>query len=218
LAKSSKSDLTERAAEVTKRLAKVFPDAHTALDFRNPLELLVATILSAQCTDVRVNQVTAELFKKYKKAADYASADVPTFEQEIRPTGFYHNKARSVIGMAQRLLEHYGGQVPDNMDDLLTLPGVARKTANVVLGSAFGKNEGVVVDTHVGRIATRLGLTKQTDPVKIEKDLMALLPRKDWTRFAHLLIWHGRQACTARKPDCAGCSLNDICPSAFKAG
>lgn len=216
MAKSTKPDLASRAAEVTRRLAKVFPDAHCALDFRNPLELLVATILSAQCTDVRVNQVTATLFKKYKKAADYASADVSTFEQEIRSTGFYHNKTRSVVGMAKRLVEHFGGTVPDTMADLLTLPGVARKTANVVLGSAFGKNEGVVVDTHVTRVAGRLGLTRQTDPVKIEQDLMALLPQKDWTRFSHLLIWHGRQTCTARKPKCAECALNDICPSAFK--
>jgi endonuclease III len=218
VAKSPQSDLTARAAEVIKRLAKVFPDARTALDFRNPLELLVATILSAQCTDVRVNLVTAELFKKYKKAADYAAANPAAFEQEIRSTGFYHNKTRSIIGMAQRLVEHFGGTVPDSMADLLTLPGVARKTANVVLGSAFGKNEGVAVDTHVIRVAGRLGLTRQTDPVKIEQDLMALLPRKDWTRFSHLLIWHGRQTCAARKPKCAQCALNDICPSAFKVG
>lgn len=218
MAKSSKLDLTQRAAEIAKRLAKVFPDARTALDFRNPLELLVATILSAQCTDARVNLVTADLFKKYKKATDYASADGAAFEQEIRSTGFYHNKTRSIIGMAQRLVEHFGGRVPDTMADLLTLPGVARKTANVVLGSAFGKNEGVAVDTHVIRVAGRLGLTKQTDPVKIEQDLMALLPQKDWTRFSHLLIWHGRQTCAARKPKCAECALNDICPSAFKVG
>ena len=198
MAKSPKLDLSSRAAEVTKRLAKVFPDARTALDFGNPLELLVATILSAQCTDVRVNLVTATLFKKYKKTADYAAANPAAFEQEIRSTGFYHNKTRSIIGMAQRLVEHFGGAVPDNMTDLLTLPGVARKTANVVLGSAFGKNEGVVVDTHVTRVAGRLGLTKQTDPVKIEQDLMALLPQKDWTRFSHLLIWHGRQTSAHR--------------------
>lgn len=209
----------ERSSQIIGILKKSYPDARIALNFSNPLELLVATILSAQCTDKRVNMVTGSLFKKYRAAADYAAADPTVFEEEIRSTGFYHNKTKSVLGAAGRIAGGFGGKVPDNMDDLLTLPGVARKTANVVLGGAFAKNEGIVVDTHVTRVAQRLKLTAHKDNSgdKIEKDLMALVPRKEWTDFGNTLIWHGRLVCTARRPNCAGCSINKQCPSAFKA-
>jgi endonuclease-3 len=199
---------------VIPRLKSEYPDARTELDWTNPLELLVATILSAQTTDVRVNGVTKVLFDKYRTAADYAEADPGQLEEDIRPTGFYRNKARSLQGMVQALVEEHGGEVPRTMHELVALPGVGRKTANVVLGNAFGIDEGVVVDTHVRRVSNRLGLTEEQDPEKIERDLMAVVPRKDWTVFSHLLIFHGRRVCKARKPDCPNCPLNDVCPSA----
>jgi len=195
-------------------LKAVFPDARTELDWSNPLELLVATILSAQTTDVQVNQITESLFTKYRTAEDYADSIPDELEDDIRPTGFYRNKARSLRAMARALVEEYGGEVPRTMSDLVALPGVGRKTANVVLGNAFGTNEGIVVDTHVRRVSGRLGLTESQDPVKIEQELMRLIPEEDWTIFSHLLILHGRRTCKARKPDCPNCVLNDICPSA----
>jgi len=191
-----------------------YPDARTELDWSNPLELLVATILSAQTTDVQVNRVTESLFAKYRKAEDYADADPGVLEEDIRPTGFYRNKARSLRGMASALVEEHGGEVPRTMAKLVALPGVGRKTANVVLGNALGVNEGIVVDTHVSRVSNRLGLTDNRDPIKIEQDLIKVVPEGDWTIFSHLLIFHGRRTCRARKPDCPNCVLNDICPSA----
>ena len=191
-----------------------YPDARTELDWSNPLELLVATILSAQTTDVQVNRVTESLFSKYRTAEDYADSTPDELEEDIRPTGFYRNKARSLRGMASALVEEHGGEVPRTMSELVALPGVGRKTANVVLGNAFGTNEGIVVDTHVRRVSGRLGLTEGSDPVKIEQELMGLVPEGDWTIFSHLLILHGRRTCKARKPDCPNCILNDICPSA----
>jgi endonuclease-3 len=202
-----------RTRSIIARLKREFPDATCALDHANPLELLVATILSAQSTDARVNIVTPALFAKYKSAADYAAANPDVFQGEIHSTGFFRNKTKSILGMAQALEERHDGQVPDTMEALVALPGVGRKTANVVLGNAFGKNEGVVVDTHVGRISGLLKLTRQTDPVKIERDLMELVPRKDWTIFSHLLILHGRKTCIARRPRCESCRINDLCPS-----
>ena len=202
------------ATEVIARLKAEYPDARTELDWSNPLELLVATILSAQTTDVQVNQVTESLFAKYRKAEDYAEAAPDVLEEDIRPTGFYRNKARSLRGMARALVEEHGGEVPSTMQELVALPGVGRKTANVVLGNAFGTNEGIVVDTHVRRVSNRLGLTERQDPVKIEQDLMKVVPEEDRTIFSHLLIFHGRRICKARKPDCPSCVLNDICPSA----
>jgi endonuclease III len=202
------------ATEVIARLKAEYPDARTELNWTSPLELLVATILSAQTTDVRVNQVTETLFAKYRTAEDYADSATDELEEDIRPTGFYRNKARSLRGMARALVEEHGGEVPRTMHDLVALPGVGRKTANVVLGNAFGTNEGVVVDTHVRRVSNRLDLTESQDPVKIEQDLMRLVPEEDWTIFSHLLIFHGRRICKARKPDCPNCVLNDICPSA----
>ena len=202
------------ASEVIARLKAEYPDARTELDWSNPLELLVATILSAQTTDVQVNRVTESLFAKYRKAEDYADAAPDELEEDIRPTGFYRNKARSLRGMASALVEEHGGEVPGTMSELVALPGVGRKTANVVLGNAFGTNEGIVVDTHVRRVSNRLGLTESQDPVKIEQDLMRSVPEGDWTIFSHLLILHGRRTCKARKPDCPNCVLNHICPSA----
>jgi len=195
-------------------LKAAYPDARTELDWSNPLELLVATILSAQTTDVQVNRVTESLFSKYRTAEDYADSTLDELEENIRPTGFYRNKARSLRGMASALVEEHGGEVPRTMSELVALPGVGRKTANVVLGNAFGTNEGIVVDTHVRRVSGRLGLTEGSDPVKIEQELMRLVPEEDWTIFSHLLILHGRRTCKARKPDCPNCILNDICPSA----
>jgi endonuclease-3 len=202
------------APEVTARLKAEFPDARTELDWSNPLELLVATILSAQTTDVQVNRVTESLFSKYRTAEDYADSTPEELEEDIRPTGFYRNKARSLRGMASALVGEHGGEVPRTMSELVALPGVGRKTANVVLGNAFGTNEGIVVDTHVRRVSGRLGLTETRDPVKIEQDLMEVVPEEDRTIFSHLLILHGRRTCRARKPDCPNCILNDICPSA----
>jgi len=202
-----------RVRTIIRRLKREFPDAKCALDHTNPLELLVATILSAQCTDVRVNMVTPALFAKYRSAADYAAADPQVFEKEIQSTGFFRNKTKSILGMAQGLLERHGGQVPDTMDELVALPGVGRKTANVVLGNAFGKNEGIVVDTHVQRLSGLLKLTRERTPEKIERDLMTLVPRNDWTIFSHLLILHGRKTCIARRPRCEVCTINRWCPS-----
>lgn len=203
--------------EVVSRLKEEYPDADTELNWSSPLELLVATILSAQTTDVRVNQVTEDLFDKYRLAEDYAGADAEELEEDIRPTGFYRNKARSLQGMARALIEDHGGQVPRTMPELTALPGVGRKTANVVLGNAFGTNEGVVVDTHVRRLSNRLGLSSKKDPEKIEQDLLEIVPEEDRTLFSHLLIFHGRRVCKARKPDCPNCILNDICPSSTTA-
>jgi endonuclease III len=202
--------------ETIARLKSAYPDARTALDWSNPLELLVATILSAQTTDVRVNSVTPDLFAKYPTAADLADADPTELEETIRPTGFFRNKAKSLQGMARALVEDHGGEVPPTMEDLVALPGVGRKTANVVLGNAFSVDEGVVVDTHVRRLSNRLGFTSQSDPEKIEKDLIRTVPKEDWTVFSHLLILHGRSICKARKPACGDCVVNDLCPSAFK--
>ena len=203
------------AAEVIKRLEKEYPGARIALKHANPLELLVATILSAQATDVGVNKVTPGLFEKYRTVADYANADREQFEGEIRSTGFYRNKAKNIINAARTLLDNFGGQVPRTMAELITLPGVARKTANIVLYNAYGVVDGIAVDTHVGRLAQRLGLSPHKDPVKIERDLMRQVPRQKWGRFSYLLIDHGRAVCTARTPKCDICLLNDICPSAF---
>jgi endonuclease III len=203
-------------SEVIARLKREYPDARTELNWKNPLELLVATILSAQTTDVRVNQVTKKLFEKYRTAEDYAGTDPAQLEEDIRPTGFYRNKACALQGMARALLERHGGEVPCTMRELVALPGVGRKTANVVLGNAFGVDEGIVVDTHVRRVSNRLGLTEDKDPEKIEQDLLRVVPEEDRTIFSHLLIFHGRRVCKARKPDCPGCVLNDVCPSAFR--
>ena len=202
-----------RLRKIIARLEQAYPDATCALRHDSALELLVATILSAQSTDARVNMVTPTLFAKYKTAREFASADPRVLEQEIHSTGFFRNKTRSIVGMAQALLERHGGAVPDTMDQLVELPGVGRKTANVVLGTWFGKNEGIVVDTHVQRLATLLGLTKEKDPVKIERDLMALVPRDKWTWFSHTLILHGRRVCIARRPKCEMCVINRLCPS-----
>lgn len=206
----------EHASELYRRLLALYPDAKCALNHRNAFELLIATILSAQCTDARVNIVTPALFKKFPTPQAFAKAEIEEVETLIRSTGFYHNKAKSILGASRLLVEKFGGNVPDTMDALLELPGVARKTANVVLGNAFGKNEGMVVDTHIGRLSIRLGLSKHEHPVKIEKDLMALFPRASWMTLAHLLIYHGRQVCAARKPACARCTLVDLCPTGKK--
>lgn len=206
--------LFSHAAEIERRLLVEYPDAHCELDFATPLQLLEATILSAQCTDKRVNMVTPELFKRYPTAAALADAEMEALEEVIRSTGFYRNKAKSLVGMAQALVDDHGGEVPRTMAELIKLPGVGRKTANVILGNAFGINEGIVVDTHVARLAARFGFTDETDPVKVEKALLPLFPKDSWTKFSHLLIWHGRRTCDARKPRCESCSLRDICPSA----
>ena len=202
--------------EVIACLKEAYPDARTELDWENPLQLLVATILSAQSTDVRVNQVTGGLFEKYRIAEDYAEANLDLLEEEIRSVGFFRNKARSIKGMARALVEEHEGEVPRTMEELVRLPGVGRKTANVVLGNAFSVNEGVVVDTHVRRVSGRLGLTAHHDPEKIERDLLEVVPEEERTLFSHLLIFHGRRVCKSRKPDCPGCVLNHVCPSAFE--
>ena len=211
--KESPQELKARARKIVRRLERAYPGATCALHHTNALELLVATILSAQCTDVRVNKVTPDLFAKYGSARDYASADPRVLEREIQSTGFFRNKTKSIIGMAQALVERHGGNVPDTMDALVALPGVGRKTANVILGTWFGKNEGVVVDTHVQRITRLLKLTRHDDPVKIERDLMALVPRPKWSVFSHMLILHGRTVCIARRPRCEVCVVSDLCPS-----
>lgn len=206
-----------RLAKIIAGLRAAYPEAHCELNFTNPLELLVATILSAQCTDKRVNLVTASLFKKYPSAAAYAQADSAALENDIKSTGFYRNKAKNIQACCRKLVERHQGRVPRTMDELTALDGVGRKTANVVLGNAFNLSEGVVVDTHVGRLSQRLGLTWETDPEKIEAVLMDLVPREQWTLFSHWLIWHGRRRCAARKPDCAGCEVKQHCPSCGKA-
>jgi endonuclease-3 len=203
----------ERVAQLVKALPKVYPDARCELNFRNPLELLVATILSAQCTDKRVNLVTPALFAKYRSAKDYASAPPAKLEGMIRSTGFFRSKTKSIRGAAAAIVAEHAGHVPDTMEGLHGLPGVGRKTANVVLGNAFGKDEGIVVDTHVMRLSHRLRLTRQTDPEKIEQELMKLVPRLHWTKWSHWLIWHGRRRCFARKPDCHHCEIFSLCPS-----
>ncbi|MBE0544444.1 MAG: endonuclease III [Verrucomicrobia bacterium] len=205
-----------RTRKILAGLQKTYPDAHCELNFSNPLELLIATILSAQCTDKRVNLVTADLFKKYRSAADFANADLAGLEQEIKTTGFFRNKAKNIKACCAALVDRHGGEVPRTMEELTRLGGVGRKTANVVLGNAFGINVGVVVDTHVTRLANRLGLTKQQDAEKIEQELIPLVPREQWTLFSHWLIWHGRRRCDARKPDCGGCEIAKLCPSAGK--
>lgn len=202
--------------QIIEGLHRAYPDAHCELNFSNPLELLVATILSAQCTDKRVNLVTADLFKKYRSAQDYSDAPPAEMEEAIRTTGFFRSKAKNIQACCRKLTEMHAGQIPRTMDELTHLDGVGRKTANVVLGNAFGINVGVVVDTHVIRLSGRLGLTGETDPVKIEQDLMKLVPPAQWTLFSHWLIWHGRRRCFARKPDCPGCEIQKLCPSAGK--
>jgi len=201
-----------RARRMNRILAETYPDAHCELDFANPLELLVATILSAQCTDKRVNAVTPTLFARYRTAADYAAADREELEKIIRPTGFFRAKADNIIKLGQQLCERHGGQVPDRMEDLVELAGVGRKTANVVLGNAFGV-PGITVDTHFGRLARRFGWTSQTDPVKVEREVAELIPRKEWTILSHRMIWHGRRICHARRPACGVCPLARLCPS-----
>lgn len=213
----SAADRTKRARKILGKLKGEYPDAHCALDHRTPFELLAATILSAQCTDVRVNLVTPALFAKYPTARDLAAAEPADVEDLVRSTGFFRNKTKSLIGMATALAERHGGEVPRDMEALRVLPGVGRKTANVVLGNAFGINDGVVVDTHVGRLSGLLKLTKHTDPEKIERDLMALIPQDDWTLVSHLLITHGREVCIARRPQCARCVVAKFCPSATPA-
>jgi endonuclease-3 len=202
--------------EVIACLKEAYPDVRTELRWEDPLQLLVATILSAQSTDVRVNQITGGLFEKYRTAEDYAEADPLLLEEEIRSVGFFRNKARSIKNMARALVGEHGGEVPRTMEELVRLPGVGRKTANVVLGNAFSVNVGVVVDTHVRRVSRRLGLTEHQDPEKIERDLLEVVPEEERALFSHLLIFHGRRVCKSRKPDCAGCVLNDVCPSAFE--
>ena len=205
-----------RAKEIIKILSQEIPDSTVALQFSNPLDLLVATILSAQCTDVKVNQVTLVLFKKYRSARDYAESNLATLEAEIRPTGFYRNKAKSLQKCCQELVKRFGGEVPKTLEDLVILPGVGRKTANVILGNAFGI-PGVVVDTHVRRVSQRIGLTKNDDPVKIEFDLMEIVPKEEWTHFSNLLVWHGRRTCVARKPLCGICPVRKWCDYGSKS-
>jgi endonuclease-3 len=207
------SSIEKRAPEIIRILSEAYPDAKVALNFSTPLEMLVATILSAQCTDERVNQVTASLFQKYRTCEDYLRVPEAELAADIKPTGFFNQKTRAIRGACQRIVGVYGGQVPETMDDLLTLPGVARKTANIVLGNAFGKVEGIAVDTHVRRLAERLGFSTERDPDKIERDLMRLVPREKWFPFTYVLIEHGRRTCTARNPKCEICPVNKLCPS-----
>ena len=212
--KETRAALEKRARRVLKGLVAAHPDAHCELDHRNAYELLVATILSAQCTDERVNRVTPALFARYPSAARLAAAKSEDVEEIIRSTGFYRNKARSLLGMARAVLERHGGEIPRTLEELTRLPGVGRKTANVILGNVFGV-PGIVVDTHVGRLSRRLALTGNEDPEKVEQDLMTLIPRREWTRLSHALIFHGRRVCFARKPDCRACTLKKDCPSAI---
>ncbi len=206
----------KRIGRIIEILRREYPASRTALEFNTPLQILVATILAAQCTDERVNQITPALFKKYPGGADFARADRAELEREIRPTGFFRNKAKNIIGAAARIVGDFGGRVPDRMEDLITLPGVARKTANIVLSSGYGKAEGIAVDTHVKRLSGRLGLSRQSDPEKIERDLLKIVPRGDWLDFNFMLVNHGRKVCQARKPRCPQCSLQALCPSAVK--
>jgi endonuclease-3 len=212
--KASRAEaLKARALEIQRRLVATYPDAHCELDYRNAFELAVATILSAQCTDKRVNLVTPELFRRWPTPQLLAKARTSEIERVIKSTGFYRNKAKSLSGLAKALIAEHGGEVPRDMDALVKLPGIGRKTANVILGNAYGMNEGVVVDTHVLRLSKRFGLTKQTDAVKVERALMPLFPRESWAMLSHLMIWHGRRICDARKPRCGECPLADVCPS-----
>ena len=213
--RESRAARRARVEEILKRLHAAYPDAKCSLDFRNPYELTVATILSAQCTDERVNMVTPVLFKRYPTPEDLAGARAEDVEEIIMSTGFYRNKTKSLLGMANAVMDRHDGRIPEEMDDLVRLPGVGRKTANVVLGNAFHRNEGIVVDTHVTRVSNRLGLTKNTDAVKIENDLIPLVPREEWTDLSHLFIYHGRAICKAPTPRCEECMLNDICPSSL---
>jgi endonuclease-3 len=205
--------LGSHALEIFSRLKTAHPDAHCELDHETPLQLLIATILSAQCTDKRVNMVTPLVFRTFPTAQSLADANPEEMEELIKSTGFFRNKTKSLIGLGKALVQKHGGEVPASMEQLVKLPGVGRKTANVILGNAFSKNEGVVVDTHVGRLSARLGLSKQSDPVKIEQELMPLFPQEEWSMVAHVLIFHGRRVCFAKSPQCAICTLNDICPS-----
>jgi endonuclease-3 len=200
-----------QARRIVRQLSKLYPDARCALDYHNPLQLLIATILSAQCTDVRVNMVTPAVFARYPDAAAFANADQAELERMIQSTGFFRNKAKNIIACCKQIVEKHGGQVPGTMEELNPLPGVGRKTANVILGNAFDV-PGITVDTHVGRLSRRMGLTKEEDPEKVERELMKLLPAKEWTMFSHRMIYHGRQVCFARKPNCDGCALNKVCP------
>jgi endonuclease III len=211
--RESRAVRNQRGSRIIDTLRRTYPDAHCELNYSNPLELLIATILSAQCTDKQVNIVTQDLFKKYTSAADYANAALPELENDIRRLGFFRNKAKNIKACCKRLVEKYGGKVPRTMEELVALEGVGRKTANVVLGNAFNLNEGVVVDTHVARLSQRLGLTKESTPEKIEAEMMNLVPRDDWAMFSHWLIWHGRRRCFARKPQCGECELRELCPS-----
>ena len=203
----------KRVAAILAKLDEAYPDAVCELKHANPLQLLISTILSAQCTDVRVNQVTQSLYKKYRDVKAFAHADPAELEQEIRPTGFFRNKTKAIVGASKAIIENFGGQVPRTMEEILTLPGVARKTANVVLGTGYGIASGVVVDTHVQRLARRLELTKHEEPKKIEQDLMTIIPQNKWIQFSHQLIWHGRRVCVARSPRCLACNLESICNS-----
>ena len=216
--RETRSALEHRVGEILARLKRTYPDAHCELDFRNPYQLTVATILSAQCTDARVNLVTPAVFKRWPDAPALARARPAELEAAIRSTGFFRNKAKNLIGMARAVTADHGGRIPGSMAELRVLPGVGRKTANVILGNAFGASEGIAVDTHVLRLTRLLRLTRVSDPVKVELDLMRLVPRHDWALASHLLIWHGRRICIANRPRCGDCVLNDICPSAFKAG
>jgi endonuclease-3 len=209
------SEAKQKVMKIIERLRKQYPDARCSLNYSNPLELLIAAILSAQCTDERVNMVTADLFRKYRTSDDYAKAPRAELERDIRSTGFYRNKAKAIQAACQIISKQYGGKVPDNLEQLLTLPGVARKTANVVLGNAFGIASGIVVDTHVARLAQRLGLSDKKQPEKIEQDLMAIVPKKYWIEFSHLLIYHGRKVCKARSPLCDQCVIESLCPSSY---
>lgn len=211
--RESKKALLERTQSIVNGLKETYPDAHCELDYRNPLELLIATILSAQCTDRQVNIVTKDLFKKYRKAADYADAPLPELENSIRRIGLFRSKAKNIKACCNTLVDEHGGKVPPDMDALVKLGGVGRKTANVVLGNAFNINHGVVVDTHVKRLCSLLRLTKGTTPERIEKDLMTIVPQEDWTLFSHWIIWHGRRRCPARRPQCNECEINHLCPS-----
>lgn len=205
----------QRTRKIIAKLRKAYPDAHCSLNHSNAVELLIATILSAQCTDERVNIVTADLFRKYRSCADYLNVPAEELQQDIHSTGFFRNKTRSIQGACKKMIEEHGGQVPNDIELLLALPGVARKTANVVMGNAFGVASGVVVDTHVARLSQLLGLTKQKQPEKIERELMELVPKKDWIDFSHLLIYHGRRVCKARRPECERCVIEPLCPSSL---
>lgn len=206
--------LRAHALEIQRRLAATYPDAHCELTHRNPFELAVATVLSAQCTDARVNMVTPELFRRWPTPQALAQASLEEIEAVIKSTGFYRNKAKSILGLARQVVAEHGGEIPTEMDALVRLPGIGRKTANVVLGNAFGRNEGIVVDTHVARLSARFGFTRESDPVKIEQALIPLFPRESWTQLSHLMIWHGRRTCAALRPRCGECVLADCCPSA----